>query len=81
VITSRIYSKTTASLRRERRMKLNELKRTIAHLEECDELLTMDFLKDKSVSGGAKDAISAALLQRKHNLLDKLRYYGVEVEV
>jgi hypothetical protein len=62
-------------------MKLNELKRTITHLEECEELLKMEFVKDRAVSVGAKGAISAALLQRKYNLLDKLRNYGVEVEV
>lgn len=60
---------------------IQELRRTLNHIEECDELLKLEWLKDKSVSSGAREAVNCSLLQRRANLIDKLRSCGVEVEV
>jgi len=58
---------------------INELKRSITHIEECDDILKLEWLSDKSVSSGMRDAINFAILQRRANLIEKLRSYGVDV--
>lgn len=66
-------------------MKLKEFLKAAEQIEECDKLIGYwsknPILHNGVVSREMKEVLVFAVQQRKANLIDKLKNYGVEVEV
>lgn len=59
-------------------MKLSQIKYIVDKIDECDEVLIRWNASD--LSEGMRDCIKCAVIERKHNLIDKLKAVGIEVE-
>ena len=65
-------------------MKLNDLKLLIKAIEECDKVqsyFTDPHREEALYTEGLRAAMTGGIIERRANLIDKLKTYGINIEV